>query len=112
MHGVVSVGRGQHALQPIALAVASTRVLCAVAHSRVYAAYSFCLTFSTDFNIVSAFFVNQSFTLSQKNDSRGGLFWCQKGAVVHADKMNFYLKRPSLTPVLGPFAAKCSAFWY
>ena len=111
LHGVVSVGRGQHALQPIALAVASARVLHAVAHSRVYAAYPFCPTFSTDFNIVSAFFVNQSSTLSQKIDSRGGLFWCQKGAVVHADKMNFYLKRPSLTPVLGPFAAKCSAFW-
>ena len=81
----------QHALQLLALAVASARVRCAVAHSRVYAAYSFCLTFSKNFNIVSAFFVNQSFTLPQKIDSRGGLFWCQKGAVVHADKMNFYL---------------------
>ena len=38
LHGVASVGRGQHALQPRALAVASARVLCAVAHSRVYAA--------------------------------------------------------------------------
>ena len=111
LHGVVSVGRGQHALQPFALAVASARVLCAVAHSHVYAAYSFCLTFSKNFNIMSALFVHQLFTLPQKIDSRGGLFWCQKGAVVHADKMNFYLKWPSLTPVLGPFAAKCSAFW-
>ena len=111
LHGVVSVGRGQHALQPFALAVASTRILCAVAHSRVYAAYSFCLTFSADFNIMSALFVHQSFTLPQKIDSRGGLFWCQKGAVVHADKMNFYLKRPPLTLVLGRFAAKCSVFW-
>ena len=38
LHGVASVGRGQHALQPLALAVASARVLCAVAHSRVHAA--------------------------------------------------------------------------
>ena len=38
LHDVVSVGRGQHALQPLALAVASARVLCAVAHSHVYAA--------------------------------------------------------------------------
>ena len=38
LHDVVSVGRGQHALQPLALAVASARVLCAVAHSRVHAA--------------------------------------------------------------------------
>ena len=55
---------------------------------------------------MSAFFAHQSFTLPQKNDSRGDLFWCQKGAVVHADKMIFYLKRPPLIPVLGRFAAK------
>ena len=92
VHGVVSVGRGQHALQPLALALASARVLCAVAHSRVHAAQPFCLTFGKNFNIMSAFFVHQSFTLPQKIDSRGGLFWCKKGAVVHAGKMNFYLK--------------------
>ena len=73
-HDVVSVSCGQHALQPFALAVASARILCAVAHSRVHAAYSFCLTFSKNFNIVSALFVHQSFTLPQKIDSRGGLF--------------------------------------
>ena len=49
---------------------------------------------------MSALFVHQSFTLPQKIDSRGGLFWCKKGAVVYADKMNFYLKRPPLTLVL------------
>ena len=38
LHGVASVGRGQHALQPLALAVASARVRCAVAHLRVDAA--------------------------------------------------------------------------
>ena len=37
VHDVVSVGRWQHALQPLVLAVASARVLCAVAHLRVYA---------------------------------------------------------------------------
>ena len=64
---------------------------------------------------MSAFFAHQSFTLPQKNDSRGDLFWCQKGAVVHADKMIFYLKRPPLIPVLVlnavQYAAKRSAFW-
>ena len=35
-HSAVSVGRGQHALQSLALVVASARVLCAVAYSRVY----------------------------------------------------------------------------
>ena len=35
-HDVASVGRGQHALQLLALVVVSVRVLCAVAHSCVY----------------------------------------------------------------------------
>ena len=30
---------------------------------------------------------------------------------MHAGKMNFYLNRPPPTLVLGPFAAKCNAFW-
>ena len=51
-----------------------------------------CQLFGTDFNIKSAFFVHQLPTLPQKIDSREGLFWCKKGAVVHADKMNFYLR--------------------
>ena len=34
-HDVASVGRGQHALQSLALVVASA-LLCAVAYSRVY----------------------------------------------------------------------------
>ena len=34
----------------------------------------FCLVFSHKFNIMSGFFVHQSLTLSQKIDSRGGLF--------------------------------------
>jgi len=40
---------------------------------------------------MSALSGNQSLTLPQKIDSRGGLFWCKKGLVVHAGKMNFYL---------------------
>ena len=70
-----------------------------------------CQFFGVIFNIMSAFFVHQPLTLPQKIDSREGLFWCQKGVVVHADKMNFYLSQPPLTPVLGLFAAKYSAFW-
>jgi len=60
---------------------------------------------------MSAVFAHQSSAWPQKIDSRGGWFWCKKGTVVHAGKMNFYLSWPSLTPVLGPFAAKWSAFW-
>ncbi len=59
---------------------------------------------------MSAVFAHQPLTLPQKIDSREGLFWCQKGLVVHAGKMNFYLNRPPRTPVLGLFAAKYSAF--
>ena len=54
-------------------------------------------------------FVHQSLTLSQKIDSREGLFWCQKGVVVHAGKMYFYLRQPPFAPILGLFAAKCTA---
>ena len=54
-HDVVSVGREQHALQSLALVVVSARVLCAAAHSRVYAAQLFCLIFGKNFNIMSAF---------------------------------------------------------
>ena len=71
----------------------------------------FCLVFSKKFNIISALSVHQPLTLSQKIDSRGGLFWCKKGVVVHAVKVNIYLKTSPLTPVLGLFAAECSAFW-
>ena len=70
-----------------------------------------CPLFSIKFNIMAALFVHQPPTLSQKIDSRGGLFWCKKRLVVHAVKVNIYLKTSPLTPVLGLFAAKCSAFW-
>ena len=71
----------------------------------------FCLVFSRKLNIISALSVHQPLTLSQKIDSRGGLFWYQKGVVVHAGKMYFYLNGPSPTPVLGRFAAKCKVKW-
>ena len=69
----------------------------------------FCLVFSKKFNIISALSVHQLLTLSQKIDSRGGLFWCKKGVVVNAGKMNLYSKKPPFGPVLGLFAAKCTA---
>ncbi len=71
----------------------------------------FCLVFSKKFNTISVLSVHQSLTLSQKIDSRGGLFWCKKRLVVHAVKVNIYLKTSPLTPVFGLFAAKRSAFW-
>ena len=80
-------------------------------HKDAHTANRFCLVFSKEFNIKSAPSVHQSLTLPQKIDSRGGLFWCQKGLVVHAGKMYFYLNWPPPTPVFGPFAAKCDAFW-
>ena len=110
-HNAVSVGRGQHALQTLALVVVSVRVFRAIAHACAYGTTTFCLVFSKKFNIMSALSVHQSPTLPQKIDSRGGLFWCKKGLVVHAGKMNIYLNRPSLTPVFGWFIAKWSAFW-
>ena len=60
---------------------------------------------------MSTLFVNQPLTLPQKIDSREGLFWCQEGAVVHAGKMNFYLKTPPSAPHLGLFTAKCKVKW-
>ena len=60
---------------------------------------------------MSALFAHQSSALSQKIDSREDLLWCKKGVVCECGIMNIYLSRPSLTPILGLFAAKCSAFW-
>ena len=68
-----------------------------------------CQLFSKKFNIMSAVFIHQSFTLPQKIDSREGLFWCKKGLVVIAGKMNIYLGKPLIVPNFGLFAAKCIA---
>ena len=58
---------------------------------------------------MSTLSVHQSLTLSQKIDSREGLFRCKKGLHVNVGKMNFYLKQPPFAPVIGLFVAKCSA---
>ena len=64
----------------------SCRCPCAcIQHNR------FCLFFSKKFNTISAHFINQSPTLPQKIDSRGGLFKCKKGGGCECGKMNFYL---------------------
>ena len=100
-----------HALQLLAQAVTSVHVFGADDHSHVFTAQLFCLVFSNKFNIVSTLFVHQSLILSQKIDSREGLFWCRKGLVCACGKMNFYLKRPPFAPDFGQFAAKRTAFW-
>ena len=110
-HAAVHVVREQYALQPLALAVASVHVFRAVAHSRLFTANLFCLVFGKKFNIVSALFVHQSLTLPQKNDSRGGLFWCGKGLACACGKMNFYLNKLLFAAVSVSFGANWSAFW-
>ena len=61
---------------------------------------------------MSAVFIHQSFTSPQKIDSREGLFRCKKWLVCGCNKMNIYLNKPLFAPILGLFAAKCSAIWY
>ena len=80
-------------------------------HACLYGTIVFCPVFSKDFNIMSAPFVHQPLTLSQKIDSREGLFWWKKGLVYEYDKMNIYFKTPPFTPPFGHFAAKYTAFW-
>ena len=70
-----------------------------------------CQLFSVIFNILSALFVHPSSTLLQIIDSREGWFWCKKGWVVNASKMNIYFKDPPFAPYFGQFTAKFSAFW-
>ena len=72
---------------------------------------NFCKLFSKKFNTISGLFIHQLPTLLQKIDSREGLSWCKKGVVCVCGKMNFYLIKPSFAPVMGLFAAKCSAIW-
>ena len=72
---------------------------------------NFCNLFSKHFNTKSGHFIHQLPTLPQKIDSREGLSWCKKGVVCVCGKMNFYLIKPSFAPVMGLFAAKCSAIW-
>ena len=58
---------------------------------------------------MSALSAHQPLTLPQKIDSREGLFWCNKGLVVNAGKMNIYFRKPPFAPFFGLFAAKFSA---
>ena len=79
-----------YALLPLAAVVASVCVFPAVA-MRVPVRYAcFCIVLSKKFNIMSTLSVHQSPTLLQIIDSRAGLFWCKKGLVVNAGKMNIY----------------------
>ena len=68
-----------YALQPLALAVVSVRIFRAVAICVHTTELLFCLVFSKNFNIMNALSAHQLPTTPQKNDSRGGLFWCKKG---------------------------------
>jgi hypothetical protein len=49
-----------------------------------------CSIFGKKFNIITALFVHQSPTLAQEIDSREDCFWCKKGLLANAGKMNFY----------------------
>jgi len=74
LHDPVSVGRGQNVQQLFALAVVSVhafhrRCLCMRTQRNL-----FCLIFSKKFNTMSAHFIHQPSTLSQKIDSREGSF--------------------------------------
>ena len=73
--------------------------------------YFFCPLFSKSFNTNIALFIYQPTARSQKIDSREGLFSFKMGLVVHAGKMNIYFITPPFSPYIGPFLAKCSAFW-
>ena len=66
---------------------------------------------------MSAFVIHQPTTQPQIIDSRGGLFWCKTGWLVHAGKMNIYFKNAICTSHLGylvqnalQFDAKRTAF--
>ena len=74
LHDVVAVGYGLHAQQPLALAFVNIRAFRLRFLSARTRHNLLCLVFGTKFNIVSALFVRQSFTLPQKNDSREGCF--------------------------------------
>ena len=74
LHAAVAVGCELHAQQPLVLTVVS---LSAFRCRCLYACTQpnlFCLVFGAKFNILSALFVRQAFTLPQKIDSREGLF--------------------------------------
>ena len=70
----VAVDYEHHVLQRLAPVVANVHVFRAIAHLCEFTAYLFCLVSGRNFNMISALFAHQSPTLSQKIDSREGLF--------------------------------------
>ena len=76
----------------------------------VHAMLSFCPVFGRKFNTKRALFLHQSPTSPQKIDSREGWFWCKKGTIVNAGKMNIYFKEPQFALYFGLFGAKHAAF--
>ena len=106
-----SVGCELHVRQPLALAFVNIRAFRLRFLSACTRLNLLCLVFGKNFNIMSALFVHQPFTLPQKIDSREGCCWCKKGLVHEYSKMNFYLKEPSFAPYFRPFLAKCGAIW-
>lgn len=92
-HNSVAVGRGLHALQPLAQMAVSARAFSYRLPTCVFAIQLFfCIVFGKNFNIMSAFPVRQSSTCRKKKRFSRGLFLMQKRLVVNAAKMNFYLK--------------------
>jgi len=85
------VGRGQHAMQPLAQMAVSARAFRTVAHVRICDTVFFCIVFGKNFNIMSAFLVRQSSTCRKKSILARVVFDAKSG-VVNAAKMNFYLK--------------------
>ena len=74
LHAAVAVGCELHAQQPLVMVVVNLpafRLRFLFACTRLNL---FCLVFGMKFNILSALFVHQPFTLPQKIDSREGCF--------------------------------------
>ena len=73
-HEAFSVVRKQPALQPLALAVVNVRAFPDVAMRVPMRHNRLCPVFSKNFNIITALSAHQPLNLSQKIDSREGLF--------------------------------------
>jgi len=96
----VPVVREQHALQPLALVVANLHVFRAVAHSRVFTTWWFCLIFSKKFNIISALFVTNRPLAAKNRFSRK--FVLMQNRVSMCMRQNEYLfKRTAICTTFG-----------
>ena len=76
----------------------------------VHATPSVLSSFRQKFNTKRALFLHLSPTLPQKIDSREGWFWCKRGTIVNAGKMNIYFKEPQFALDFRLFGAKHTAF--